>query len=149
MSNILLTTLAAVSISKAALSEPVKYREFNSGFANFQTSNRPQDRGSYPGFSYLTGIRTRNGPLYVDTQIGLAFPTILTAKTSIGLQYENLRASAGFRPWPLAIGVQVEYGDENLSMLYSYEHWELLDTPTSPESMPSYFMTIGIRWKRK
>lgn len=148
MSNILLTTLAAVSISKAETAEPIRYWELNGGFANFQTTSDPADRDNYPGFSCLTGIRTRNGPIYVDGQIGLAFPTILTAKTSIGLQYKNLRVSGGLRPWPLALGGQVEYGDENFSMLYSYEHWEIMDPPVGLEQ-PSWLMTVGIRWKRK
>ncbi len=148
MKSILLTIFTALTVSNTAQADHARYREFNGGFANFSTSSNPKDRASYPGFSYLRGLRTVDFPLYVDVQAGFAFPTIVTAKTSVGLQYKDLRVSAGARPWPLSVGAQIEYGNEKFSVLYSFEYWELHELKSRPERDPAYFMTIGIRWER-
>ena len=84
------------------------YVECNVGFAyvdldDFETP--------CPGTSVLFGntFETKNNIL-IDAEIGLAFPSILTGKVSLGKYLNKEKKSAflvGVRPWPMHLSAQL------------------------------------------
>lgn len=62
----------------------------------------------FPGTSFLIGKRAFfNDAGFVDAQIGLAFPTIATAKVGVGKRWRSgWSLSTGVRIWPLHAYVQ-------------------------------------------
>ena len=66
----------------------------------------------FPGASFLVGKRFEqaDGNLILDMEIGLAFPTIATAKIGGGFylnKEQKLSITAGIRPWPLHLYTQI------------------------------------------
>ena len=84
-----------------------EYFEVNAGVARIDSY---WDYG--PGVSALIGKRFEfdESNFLVDMQIGLAFPSILTAKIGVGGyldKEEKVAIIAGVRPWPLHLYAQV------------------------------------------
>ena len=85
-----------------------RYTEFNAGLCYTDEINFV-----VPGSSFLIGkVFETKKDLLVDAQIGVAFPTIVTAKVGIGKYINKENKSAfffGIRPWPMHV-----YGQINL-----------------------------------
>ena len=75
------------------------YRELNFGVSF-------NDWMPFPGFSYLRGQTIHfNNFLFVDMQMGFAFPSLATAKLGVGispLKNNEVSIIFGVRPYPLA-----------------------------------------------
>ena len=100
-----------------------------------------------PGTSFLVGkTKDFNKIGFVDMQIGLAVPSILTAKIGVG-KYLNAEKksniSFGIRPWPLHGYTQLGFDTkEGKSLLITLEGGTGQDI-----SFLSYgLVTIGFRW---
>ena len=100
-----------------------------------------------PGTSFLIGkTKDFNKMGFVDMQIGLAAPSILTAKIGVG-KYLNAEKksniSFGVRPWPLHGYTQLGFDTkEGKSLLITLEGGTGQDI-----SFLSYgLVTIGFRW---
>ena len=81
-----------------------QYFESNFGVAYLDDFEVP-----FPGLSFLLGNRKFTSEnIFVDMQIGLAFPTICTAKIGVGkYNYNKGKASViGLRIWPTHIYIQ-------------------------------------------
>ena len=122
------------------------YIEWNIGVANIDEGYG----GDFwaPGTSVLIGKRFNlSENLILDAEIGLAVPSILTAKIGLGTYFNKETKSAvvfGVRPWPLHGYVQMnlpqgekgqwiisgEISDASVISLYS-----------------NYMLTIGYCWK--
>lgn len=72
--------------------------------------------GWFPGVSSLWGrtVQYNNGTVG-EYQIGLALPSIVTAKVGIGFGNLDNNIMLAVRPWPLTIGPQVKLGPLTLS----------------------------------
>ena len=86
------------------------YVEFNAGIAYIPDVGL--DISFFPGASFLVGKRFEqaDGKLILDMEIGLAFPTIATAKIGGGFylnKEQKLSITAGIRPWPLHLYTQI------------------------------------------
>ena len=88
------------------------YIEINAGLANLDDS----DFSFFPGGSVLWGkvFEKTESNFLIDMQVGLALPSLVTAKIGIGsfLNKEKKSAiSAGIRPWPLHLYTQVNFNE--------------------------------------
>ena len=86
------------------------YVEFNAGIAYIPDVGL--DISFFPGASFLVGKRFEqaDGKLILDMEIGLAFPTIATAKIGGGFylnKEQKLSITAGIRPWPLHLYTEI------------------------------------------
>ena len=86
------------------------YLEFNAGLAYIPEVGL--DISIFPGASFLVGKRFEkaDGNFLLDMEIGLAFPTIATAKIGGGFYLNKEKKSAiiaGIRPWPLHLYTQI------------------------------------------
>ena len=91
------------------------YIEINAGLANLDDSDFP----FFPGGSVLWGkiFEKKESNFLIDMQVGLALPSVVTAKIGIGsfLNKEKKSAiSAGIRPWPLHMYTQVNFNEGKL-----------------------------------
>lgn len=72
----------------------------------------------FPGVSFLVGRRSfRSESTFLDAEIGLAFPSVATAKFGVG-RYNpatGKSVSAGIRPWPAHVFVQFGRDDNRCS----------------------------------
>jgi len=102
--------------SKTFQSEP--FIEANVGFVNFHP-------GVFPGASVLIGnTMVSKNNFIIDYEIGLAFPTIGTAKLGVGKRMDEFDLTIGIRPFPSTIYLQGVYHiNENSSFLFSGEAW--------------------------
>ena len=87
------------------------YIEYNGGIAILGYNSYSIDLG--PGASALIGKQfdVTSTPFLFDMQIGLAFPSILTAKVGVGsLLYRKTGTALtfGLRPWPLHLYTQLQ-----------------------------------------
>ena len=135
------------------LSAQGRYFELNAGVSRIDSY---WDYG--PGVSALIGKRFEfdESNFLVDMQIGLAFPSILTAKIGLGgyLDKEKKVAIiAGVRPWPLHAYTQVNLKEgEKGQWIISYEAGSALiddfnvdtDLGLSLESL--FIINFGYRW---
>ncbi len=126
-----------ISCSSTAHAKETNYKKLNGGPANI---------GGvvwYGGCSYLWGKTITTGKRYLDYQMGVAIPTLLTAKVSTGLEFDNYRIGVLARPWPLSVGAEAHFGiSSKFTYVVSYERWGLMQVPHS-----DMFMTFGKRWK--
>ena len=85
-----------------------RYTEFNAGLCYTDEINFV-----VPGSSFLIGkVFETKKDLLVDAQIGVAFPTIVTAKVGIGKYINKENKSAfffGIRPWPMHLYGQINF----------------------------------------
>ena len=72
----------------------------------------------FPGASFLVGRRSfRSESTFLDAEIGLAFPSVATAKFGAGRYNPSTgrSVSAGIRPWPANVFVQFGRDDNRCS----------------------------------
>ena len=90
-----------------------QYFESNFGVAYIEELGSP-----FPGCSFLIGNRKFTSEnIFLDTQIGLAFPSIGTAKIGVGkYNFNKGRASTiGLRIWPTHIYIQQSQATDRCS----------------------------------
>ena len=101
------------------------YVEFNGGLAILGSNSFSIDLG--PGASALVGKQfdVTNTPFLFDMQIGLAFPSLLTAKVGVGsLLYRKTGTALtfGVRPWPLHLYTQLQlFQTDIIGLFVSFE----------------------------
>ena len=109
--------------------------------------------GPFPGISFLIGKKTYfNNNTIVDLQIGLAFPSIATAKLGVGYKMRTSELIVGVRPWPMHFYLQTQLnqkpkGEWIMSIEVSpYTFSRDYNEPVYVASMQSYGMlTFGYR----
>ena len=97
------------------------YKEINLGIALF-------DDSGFPGASFLFGkTKYYTNNTMLDYQLGVAFPSIVTAKIGFGIGNEDFATIIGIRPWPTCAYLQLsENQKHNLSVEYgSYEGYQV------------------------
>jgi hypothetical protein len=114
--------------------------ELNVGLASLDDYNFFYD--IFPGASVLFGKTTSfDGGLVTEAQIGLAAPSILTAKLGFGAGNLDNNILLTLRPWPFFVGPHLK--------LYNFTaSFEIgLNNRFSFES--GLIATLGYRWKLK
>ena len=101
------------------------YLEYNGGIARLGSNYYDIEIG--PGASALIGKQfdIKKTPFLFDMQIGLAFPSVLTAKVGLGsLLYRKTRTAItiGVRPWPLHLYTQLQlFQTDIIGLFVSFE----------------------------
>ena len=118
--------LAFFGITQASAQADVSSSPSGSSFERFGQSYIDANLGlafldgafPFPGASFLVGRRSfRSESTFLDAEIGLAFPSVATAKFGAG-RYNPLTGrsvSAGIRPWPAHVFVQFGRDDNRCS----------------------------------
>ena len=132
-----------LGFSNPVNAEVYEYREFNAGMSGLNPYGNYHD--PFPGASLLKSSVYTNNKAFFETQFGVAFPTIVTAKIGAGLDFEKARISFGFRFWPATYGPQIEIKSKDRSIIMSYEISTTDDFPFSNH----HLVTFGIRWEPK
>ena len=88
------------------------YKEMNIGiFLDGITINETIDSDfSFPGVSFLWGKnKYYQNNVFLDYQVGLALPTIVTGKVGFGISNNSrtIAISSGLRPWPASVYLQL------------------------------------------
>ena len=126
MKKILLLLFICPLISFSQTLNKSIYYEFNVGIFS------PVDGGIiFPGASFLIGEKNyyENNTL-LDYQIGLAFPSIVTAKIGFGLGDEKYATIFGIRAYPTSIYIQFSFKEKNNIAL------EILPLPINMAATP-------------
>ena len=77
----------------------------------------------FPGISVLIGKTTSfDGGLVTEAQIGLAFPSILTAKLGLGAGSLDKNILLTLRPWPFFVGPQLKLSNFTASFEIGLEN---------------------------
>jgi len=99
-----------------------------------------------PGTSFLIGKTMDFNNRFIDMQIGLALPSIVTAKIGIGKYFNDEKKSNisfGVRPWPLHGYAQLGFDTkEGKSVLLTFEG----GTGQEISFFSNGLVTVGFRW---
>ena len=118
--------LAFFGITQASAQADVSSSPSGSSFERFGQSYIDANLGlafldgafPFPGVSFLVGRRSfRSESTFLDAEIGLAFPSVATAKFGAGRYNPSTgrSVSAGIRPWPAHVFVQFGRDDNRCS----------------------------------
>ena len=117
------------------------YWEFNAGLASVYEAE-----AFFPGCSFLIGRQTSFGKSgFVDQQIGLAFPSIVTGKIGVGSKTEKASVSAGVRLFPGFAYVQFATKSQQRNFTVSIER-ALQSRPIGWSFFSDYLLTFGYQW---
>jgi hypothetical protein len=126
------------------------YLEVNSGIAVFEQSSYygPFYGDIFPGISFLIGNQNfifQN--IFFESQIGLAFPSIVTAKIGLGFINKGIGASIGMRLYPTMGYAQIHLPTSNGQFNISAEISPLTNSSFEFYSMGAkYIFTLGYQW---
>ena len=118
--------LALFMVAQASAQEDATSAPSGSSFERFGQSYIDANLGlafldgafPFPGASFLVGRRSfRSESTFLDAEIGLAFPSVATAKFGAGRYNPSTgrSVSAGIRPWPAHVFVQFGRDDNRCS----------------------------------
>lgn len=118
------------------------YIELNFGVAKIY------DTGVFPGTSLLVGNKFElKDNLFLDTEIGLALPSIITGKIGVGRYIHKKTQTAfivGVRPWPFHLYCQVNLPEGKRGQwILSAE----LGTGKVYSMESSFIANFGYQWK--
>ena len=107
----------------------------------------------FPGCSYLIGTTyITKSNLVLDAQIGLAFPTLATGKVGVGFKAKNAIITAGIRPFPSHLYIQIQWSPNNKHRSFIFSFEEAANNMARNDnwegwSFNSYRLaTVGYRW---
>lgn len=126
------------------------YIEVNSDIAVFgeNSSIGPLNGNIFPGISFLIGNQSfifQN--IFFESQIGLALPSILTAKIGLGFTNERIGASIGMRLFPTMAYAQIHLPTSNGQFNISAEVSPLTNSSIGRYSMGARnIFAIGYQW---
>ena len=104
----------------------MRYVELHGGIAVIDLG--AESKWPFPGFSGLVGFRAGKH-LFLDCQVGAAFPSLGTAKVGLGFlspKSQGVSFTAGCRFWPNHVFVQLGYkSDERLVNVRNRERIEV------------------------
>jgi hypothetical protein len=126
------------------------YLEVNSGIAVFEEFSYfgPTNGRFFPGISFLIGNQSfifQN--IFFESQIGLALPSIVTAKIGLGFINKGIGASIGMRLYPTMAYAQIHLPTSNGQFNISAEV-----SPFTNSSLESYSLgarnlfNVGYQW---
>ena len=153
MKAIIMSILIFIGIECEA-QEQFTSLEWNAGLAYI-----PEYDEYIPGCSYLIGTTyITESNMVVDAQIGLAAPTLVTGKVGVGFKAKNAIITAGIRPYPSHVYLQLQWLPYNKhhSFIFSFEESaaSFSDSYSTPGfafwERASYqslrLVTVGYRW---
>jgi hypothetical protein len=161
MKNLLLIWLFCFLCSSLSLAQTPNENEatqtINQGYyeVNFGLALIDGDiEAPFPGISLLIGNKSYfKNNIIVDVEIGLALPSIGTAKLGIGYKTRSSEFTIGIRPWPMHFYLQTQLNSKlKGGWIMSVEISPYLFNRTYGEtaqklSMQSYGMlNFGYRW---
>jgi hypothetical protein len=126
------------------------YLEVNGGIAVFEqiSSYGPINGETFPGISFLVGNQSfifQN--IFFESQIGLALPSIVTAKIGLGFINKGIGASIGMRLYPTMGYAQIHLPTSNGQLNISAEASPFTNSSFESYSLGAkYIFTIGYQW---
>lgn len=146
MKNLLLIlALILCGFSFSQLPTSRAYVELNGGMAQLSDE---WEGGWFPGASFLVGHQnyvTKN--VFIEIQGGVAFPSIVTVKTGVGVTTEGFGFSLGVRVFPTMGYAQVHFPSKNGQLNISAEASPLTNSNYSGLSFGAKnIITIGYQW---
>ncbi len=144
MKNLVLTFLLLLNAHTLLFAQQKRsYYEINAGIARIYYD------GYFPGVSFLIGQQKFIAPqTFLEYQVGLALPSIATAKVGIGYQGEGIGFSAGLRLFPTLLYGQTHFnlpnGQINISAEIAPIRFENLDF--GPSFGADHIFTVGYQW---
>jgi len=103
----------------------------------------------FPGVSFLIGKQKFIAPqTFLEYQVGLALPSVATAKIGIGYQGENIGLSTGVRIFPSYVYGQIHAKTNKGQVSFSFEKSPFSDAnfEIGPSFGTSHIFTIGYQW---
>ena len=99
----------------------------------------------FPGVSYLYGTTFVNkDDIIFEYQIGLALPSVFTAKLGMGKRFDNTDVVIGIRPFPLHFYAQTSFNNTATnSWIASIE----VGTQREESLFSAAMINVGYRWK--
>lgn len=139
---ILLLTLLVTCFNSSANNG---YLEWNFGAALIGDGDYD---GWFPGTSFLIGSRYDfDNNLFLDGEIGLALPSIVTAKGGVGAYINKNNKSAisiGVRPYPMHAYAQINFPESKIGQwIFSAE----IGNASSYSFYSNAILNCGYRWK--
>ncbi len=130
--------------------EKSTFLELNTGVALISSGNLENSKFIAPGISFLIGktfINDQNN--FFEYQIGIAAPTIATAKIGIGKKIKNTKISVGVRPYPLSLysQVNIKAGEKNFISIGLEGNPFGTESRIAFESLANF--NVGYRWTLK
>jgi hypothetical protein len=146
MKNLLLTFILLLSTQNFFVAQNTQtrsYLEVNAGLARIFYDSY------FPGISFLVGQQKFLAPqTFLEYQVGLALPSIATAKVGVGYQGEGIGFSAGVRLFPAFVYGQTHFnlrnGQINISAEispFNLNNWDL-----GPSFGANNIFTLGYQW---
>ena len=126
------------------------YLEVNGGIAVFEQISYygPFNGETFPGISFLVGNQSfifQN--IFFESQIGLALPSIITAKIGLGFINKGIGASIGMRLYPTMGYAQIHLPTSNGQLNISAEASPFTNSSFESYSLSAkYIFTIGYQW---
>ena len=146
---ILLLSISVLFMGRNSAQELTKmsqnsFTELNVGVAFLDDGWIP-----FPGASFLWGQTFINkNDVIFEYEVGLAFPTLVTAKLGIGKKFNNTKVIVGVRPWPFNIYGQSSFGERESG--YWITSIEFNPTYSDSSSLSTKaILNFGYRWNLK
>jgi hypothetical protein len=136
--------------NQTVVNEKKSFLELNVGIAKVGDFNNDNEVFSYfPGASVLFGQTfIYNDNTVFEYEVGLAFPTIATAKFGFGRKFDNLIWTAGIRPFPFNLYTQAEFNPtDSGSWTMSLEGNPLGSNDETIFNISAGNINFGYRWK--
>lgn len=121
------------------------YYEFNFGVAFLSEVGVP-----FPGISFLIGNKTyfRNN-MILDAELGLALPSIATAKIGVGYRGRSGEVIVGVRPWPTHFYLQTQLNNSDkggwiMSVEVSAYSFSRIGNPFNDAALEASMYSLGI-----
>ncbi len=134
----LLLILLSLKNAKAQEFEKTEFREVNVGKCGVAMPIVCLGGEEY-GASFSKGKTFDNGRMTIEYYYGIAYPSLITAKLSIGPTTVVMQPSIAVRVFPLTIGPQLKFKTGPFNLMFSYERWYTLNDNIA---------TLGIQWEK-
>jgi hypothetical protein len=146
MKNVIITLLLLLSSQNCLFAQNPQsrsYLELNAGAARIFYDSY------FPGISFLIGQQKFIAPqAFVEYQIGLALPSLGTAKVGLGYQASGVGFSAGVRIFPAFFYGQVHFNTRRGQVNISAEKspFDLNNWDIGPSFGADHIFTLAYQW---
>lgn len=150
MKTLLVTALLLIFVSNSMAQDTTNqkteqaFTEWNFGAAYID------DEFIFPGTSFLWGKTYINeNNFIVEYEVGLALPSIATAKVGIGKQFHNTKVVTGIRPFPFHFFLQSSFTNGKKGYWIASIEYNPLDSEFPLSFGSRAIFNLGYRWTIK
>lgn len=108
------------------------------------------DEFIFPGTSFLWGKTYINeNDVIVEYEVGIALPSLATAKVGIGKQFHNTKVVTGIRPFPFHFFLQSSFTNGKRGYWIASVEYNPLDSESALSFGSRAIFNVGYRWTIK